>query len=99
MMCVMNTEVCSTDQKYAVSKVTFAGCMNYMACIPPGEIPTSFKELLCSSAPTKGAAMVPGPHFVIDNTITTSHAGRPGHSLVSSIAAILSFVAAYILQL
>ncbi|CAB3987533.1 Hypothetical predicted protein [Paramuricea clavata] len=66
MTCIKATEVCSSDQRYLVAKVTQEDCMEYLRCLPEGQFPEGFKIQACENQPAAtGATTVAGPVFEI----------------------------------
>ncbi|CAB4037210.1 Hypothetical predicted protein [Paramuricea clavata] len=93
MNCIRVTEVCSSDQRYLVTKVTEEDCMRYFGCLPEGQFPNKFRIQACGNEQaTAGATAVPGPVFEI--VPQQEQTGRSSESLRQSsfiIAATLAF--------
>ena len=98
MMCIKEMEVCSLDQKYALQKVTWEECMDYMTCLPSAIIPEEMKHQGCTDLPkADNATAGEGPVFDIKpKQVETARASQSLQQTAFTVAAILAFVFAYI---
>ena len=92
MTCIKATEVCSSDQRYLVAKVTQEDCIGYLGCLPGAQFPENVKIQACVNQPAAaGATAVQGPVFEIVPQQKQTSASECLKQSSFIIAAILAF--------
>lgn len=94
LICVMYEAACSTDKKYEVRLVDYAGCMRYFACIPERVLAEGSRAGVCRGNPDETATVVEGPGFDIElKPEATSGSARVLQSVFSLVGSVLLFIA------
>ena len=98
MMCIKEMEVCSLDQKYALQKVTWEDCMDYMSCLPSALVPVEMKHQACTGlSKVDNTTAGEGPVFDIKpKQVETARASQSLQQTAFTVAAIMAFVFAYV---
>lgn len=65
MTCIRVTEVCSTDKRYALIRVSNGYCLKAVGCLSEQLYPEAVKKNMCANLPKDGTKTAPGPEFAL----------------------------------